>query len=483
VFNDLPQFVKQEVCLNCDGCCRFKDGEQAWHAKIGIDEIYELRRDQPSLAGEIFQPGRVTLGGFLESRPLVSSGCRCVFFDDQQKKCSIYPGHPFECRLYPFVIRRRGAEIVLSCHLACPFIQDHFDSPAYHAYVDILNVYFQRPDVLEFIRVNPHIPGNYDAYSAELYDVMTLSGVRGDEGLMGWRWSLEHALLNARPSLAGQSFAALALWTDFFEYRVLDIQGAVCVFAEDAAGCFMPIPPLGKQTPAVVDECFARMRERNGIGGVSRIENVSAAERVGFQQAGYATQFKAYEACYFREDLEGYRGNAYRSRRAGRNHFIKNYRHDYRPFTETDTTGCLELFDRWRIRRQIGERNDAALLMLDDSRTVHARAMADFTRAGLIGRVVEIDGRIAGYTFGYALSPQVFCVALEIVDRDVKGLAEFLFHAFCCDEAVRSHAFINGMDSFALPGVEAAKMAYHPSILLASYTVTPGAVRGDAGAG
>lgn len=471
MFNDLPQFVKQTVCLNCDGCCRFKDGEQAWHAKIGIDEIYELQREKPGLAHQIFQVPHVTAGGFLASRPQ-TSGCRCVFFDDQRKACSIYHGHPFECRLYPFVIRRRGSDVVLSCHLACPFIQEHFGSEEYQVYVEVLKKYFQRPDVLDFVRMNPHIPGNYDAYVEELEDVLVL-GITGlDTGLRGQRWILEHSLLNMKPTLAAQSYAALHLWQDFFQYEIRKIQDVLCVFAYDAAGCFMPMPPLGSLTPTLVEECFAVMRQHNGAGGVSRIENVSVSDLAVYSREGYLARLKNYEVGYFRKDLLGYHGNAYKSQRAQMNHFEKNYVYHYRAFEHSDKDACLALFDQWKKRKEAQGMEEVARYMIDDNRNVHARAMEDAAVSGLVGRVVTVDGRIAGYTFGHRVSREMFCVALEIVDKDIRGLSEFLFHALCSDESLAAYSFINVMDSFALPSVENTKMSYHPALLLASYTVT-----------
>lgn len=473
MFNDLPQFVKQQVCLNCDGCCRFKEGEQSWHAKIGIDEVYELQRDKPSLAREVFQRAHVTADGFFSSQP-DDAGCRCVFFDNARKACSIYGGHPFECRLYPFVIRRRGKEVVLSCHLACPFIQDAFGGEDYDAYVCILRDYFQRQDVLEFIATNPHIPGQYDAYADELEDVLVLDmpgDVKGD-GLLSQRWIIEHALMNVHPLLAQQSYAALHLWQDFYRYETRLIGDSLCIFAHDQAGCYMPLPPLGEYMDTVTEKCFEYMRERNGNGGVSRIENVSATEVENYRRDGYAVELKDYDTCYYRKDLIGYHGNLYKSQRAARNHFLKNYAYKYRSYTSADSDACRDLFARWQSSQKVDSVDDMAQQMLSDNLSVHQRAFTDYAVMGLVGRVVEADGSIAAYTFGHRISDQMFCVALEVADHETKGLSEFLFHEFCADEAVESYKFINVMDSFALPRVLQTKMFYHPALLSANYTVT-----------
>ena len=89
----------------------------------------------------------------------------------------------------------------------------------------------------------------------------------------------------------------------------------------------------------------------------------------------------------------------------------------------------------------------------------------------MIRRVVTIDDRIAGYTFGYPVNDDVFCDLLEVADPDVPGLAAFLFREFCADEAVRSFRFINAMDTFGMPNVAQAKLSYRPSFLEPVYAV------------
>jgi Fe-S-cluster containining protein len=473
MFNDFPQFVKQTVCLNCDGCCRFKEGEQAWHAKIGIDEIYELRREKPGLARQIFQKQRVTAGGFLQSRPQASgTGCRCVFFDDEKKLCSIYHGHPFECRLYPFIIRRRGNEVVLSCHLACPFVQDYLGTRHYRDYTGELEKYFQRPDVLRFVRDNPHIPGDYDAYAGELEDVLVLDVPAAEGPLAPERWRIEHALLEEKPELAARGYAPLFLWQDFFRYDIRNIQGRICVFAHSEAGCFMPMPPTGDYDPAVTAACFARMREHNPDGDVSRIETVPESAVHLYEKDGYRARLNSRDVCYVRESLVGYQGGAYKSQRAQRNLFRRSYDHEYRPYRDSDRAACVDLFERWKTEREASLRDEAALHMLVENRKVHARAFEGWAPAGLVGRVVASGGKIIGYTFGYRLSDEMFCVALEVTDRAYKGVSEFLFHEFCADESVAPYALINVMDSFALPKVEQTKMSYRPALLPANYAVT-----------
>jgi hypothetical protein len=91
---------------------------------------------------------------------------------------------------------------------------------------------------------------------------------------------------------------------------------------------------------------------------------------------------------------------------------------------------------------------------------------------GLEGTVVRVDGVVRGYTFGYWLTPNMYCVLLEVADRSITGLAQFLFRETCRQAAEGGAACINAMDDAGLPGLREAKRAYRPTALIENWAVT-----------
>jgi len=84
--------------------------------------------------------------------------------------------------------------------------------------------------------------------------------------------------------------------------------------------------------------------------------------------------------------------------------------------------------------------------------------------------VVEVEGRIAAYTFGYPLSPSTFCILFEIADRNVKGLGAYILREFCRE--LESYELINTLDDSGLLGLCRAKLAYHPLRLIESFIIS-----------
>jgi hypothetical protein len=85
---------------------------------------------------------------------------------------------------------------------------------------------------------------------------------------------------------------------------------------------------------------------------------------------------------------------------------------------------------------------------------------------------VWVDDVIRAYTFGYELSPSVFCVLLEVTDHSIPGLAQFVFREFCREAAGRGYEFVNTMDDSGLPSLARAKQAYHPCRLVPNFVAT-----------
>jgi hypothetical protein len=86
--------------------------------------------------------------------------------------------------------------------------------------------------------------------------------------------------------------------------------------------------------------------------------------------------------------------------------------------------------------------------------------------------VVKIHEDIVAYTFGYWLTPQTWCILLEVADRSIPGLAQWVFRETCRTAMAKGATSINAMDDAGLPGLRAAKLAYRPSAILNNWTIT-----------
>ncbi len=160
----IKQFVPQEICLKCLGCCRFKEIDSVWAPCLLDEEVQELiDKDIP--------PAYINMQKKI--RPVPNSkgdGFLCAFFDVESNKCKIYGMRPFECQLYPFLINLRNKKVVLTVDLNCPYVKENMSKKEFQEYVDYLSAYLNSPEQLEMLQDNPQIIQAYE----DVLDVIEL---------------------------------------------------------------------------------------------------------------------------------------------------------------------------------------------------------------------------------------------------------------------------------------------------------------------
>ena len=284
---------------------------------------------------------------------------------------------------------------------------------------------------------------------------------------------LEKYLNQNNDFLSTLSFAGVAAWENFFRFDFQMIDECLCVFAHNELGCFQYFPPLGDRWDSeTIHKCFRYMREHNGSGGVSRIENVSFKYLHLFQRQYFQFYQKGHEYCYYKNDIVEMKGGRFKSKRSSFNQFVKNNKCEYIPYHPNMEGQCLDLYQRWKQERFYAVDDDIYRHMLEENEKVHQLGMKSSDQFNLIGRVVYANGKIEAYSFGYPLNEKIFCILFEVANLSIKGLPTFIFRKFCSDPQIRRYTYINVMDDFQMQGVRQAKLSFRPTLLIPSYSIT-----------
>jgi hypothetical protein len=270
--------------------------------------------------------------------------------------------------------------------------------------------------------------------------------------------------------LSAYHFCNIFIWRRIYRivYTILD--GCLCVFFRDRDGCFMYLPPLGRDLNlSVIDRCFAIMDDSNPNKEISRIENVDEKYLDVYKKHGYTYSIKPGDYLYKREDIVSLRGNRFKSKRASYNYFVKHNDFRSRPFHKRDMTGCLCLYRSW-VRQRKNKFSDLVYQgMLEDNFLCQEVAMENFLKLGLTGYIIKIQDVIAGYTFGFPLNPTTFCILFEICDLDYKGISQFIFSEFC--RQLADYQYINIMDDSGLLNLRKVKLSYRPIKIIENYII------------
>src|SRR6185437_8728484 len=172
------------------------------------------------------------------------------------------------------------------------------------------------------------------------------------------------------------------------------------------------------------------------------------------------------------EALAALAGDHYKSQRALCNRAAREQAITKEPYRTDDHSGCARLYRRWAEQKHRGNLDQVGKLLLEDAEMAHALVFQEHERIGLSGTVLRVNHDIVAYTFGYWLTPQTWCILLEVADRSIPGLAQWLFRETCRTAMTQGAVSINAMDDAGLPGLRAAKSAYRPSAILDTWVIT-----------
>lgn len=467
----IPQIVPESWCLQCKICCRFPETENVqtpvwspleadWAKKSGVpSDRFRPIPDSPSLAPQL--------------RPC-GSGYRCPAFHEETNRCSIYPVRPLDCRLYPFALAKdpAGTRVILAMDQKCPFIQAHGRDPQVLRYCQELAHDLESPVALEYLKTNPHLVGEF---WPEYLSMAPLARITAEtqpplkpphpalQPLTFENRTLLQEALTLRPHAhSSYTLAGLLGWSDLIRYWWSSLEGTFCLFAQQAGGLFMPLPPLGPSpSNRALEAAWEILTSANQGSEVSRIEGIEPTDIPFFERNGFRVHPSEPEYRYRREDLASLRGDRYRSQRWAINRGLRNissYR--FRPYQEEDLVPCLQRYTLWGIERQQATEEPFPKALIRDGLFFHRRLMLLHQELNLTGRVLEIEGVIRGYTLGVEVTPQLFVILLEIADRSIPGLAQLMFRDFCRE--LEPFPLINAMGDAGLPGLRRAKQSYHP---------------------
>lgn len=472
MLSGFPQFVPSRVCLSCDGCCRFPEPESFWRPRVMPEERLALADTVPT--AELSRC--VSRDGCLVTTPS-GERHRCHFFSPDDHVCAAYDRRPFECQTYPVLVGWFDGALAAALHLSCPHVQDHWGSLVLADYGERLRAYFKGAEARHFLFRNAAALPDYSGRQDEVDILFPLDDL-DPAGELDPSWihleePLEAALRPLDRPLSEFAPAAAAGWQAHFRFELKTVRGVPCLFATSAAGAFLYLPPLGPRGAETLNACFDIMAAVNGgDGGVARVENVPEAWAADLPD-GYEARPRGCEYLYRREDIARLSGSAYKSKRSDINQAVRRWQPRWRAYRPEDRAACERLWEDWAARRRRTDDDVIFQQMIDDSRAVHRTMLRQFPRWNVVGRVAEVDGRIAGYTFGYPLTPDTFCVLLEVTDLAFNGLAAYVFQQFCADPEVAPFTWINAMDDAGLPSLARVKDSFRPTEKRPVYTVTP----------
>ena len=175
---------------------------------------------------------------------------------------------------------------------------------------------------------------------------------------------------------------------------------------------------------------------------------------------------------YSLDDLSQLSGRKYQPKRNHINRFEAAYNYTFQKLTPSDFEQCLMLDCRWQ-RQKI----DSATSVVEvRNRVEHEcppsqehmairRAFDAYDELGLVGGVLRVDGQVVAFTYGSALSDEVFCTHIEKADAAYEGAFQMINRSFAQMLRQMGYVKVNREEDMGIAGLRRAKESYYPLMM------------------
>jgi hypothetical protein len=414
-------------------------------------------------------------------------GYFCPAFDAATSTCHIYEQRPLDCQLYPLALMWDEAhdQVLLGWDTKCPFMREEIPREI-QRHADRVMALLDQPDIRDHVVAHPRLIGRFQE------DVVVLALLPRLTKAVPGQWGpapLHRLTLDDIPRMTtaldrsgwcrAQSLAAYSpvyhyMWNGLLAYWWMELQGTLCLFAQSPDGWFMPLPPIGAGSiGAPLSDAMGLLQRWNGDSPVSRVENVPSQLVPELERLGYRLTPKEPDYLYRATDLAVLAGDRYKSQRALCNRFEREQSFEVDFYRVVERHDCRALLVDWSRQKQAEGLEAFSAMLLADAALAHEVIWSQASVLRVTGRVVRTHGRMCAYTFGYWLTNATFCVLLEVADRTLPGLAQYLFRETCRTALAEGAEYMNTMDDVGLPGLRASKQAYHPAMLIPNFMASP----------
>ena len=162
---------------------------------------------------------------------------------------------------------------------------------------------------------------------------------------------------------------------------------------------------------------------------------------------------------YSVEELCTFPGRRFQPKRNHLNRFASQYEYRFEPLRAEHFDACLHLECRWQRSKGEGECVETS------EQCAIRRAFESYDELGLQGGVIIVEGHVVAFTFGSAISNDIFCTHVEKGDTTYDGVFPMVNNCFA--KLLREQGFtqVNREEDMGIAGLRKSKLSYYPQLL------------------
>lgn len=271
------------------------------------------------------------------------------------------------------------------------------------------------------------------------------------------------------PQISELTFTNLFIWNHRYHPQWIQREGCLLIiFKPDGTNPF-GLQPVGAGDKAEALEFLCR--ELGKISPEVRICRASEEFVNRYVDHDRYSSLLDRDNCdyvYRSPDLIRLSGRNYHRKKNNLNHFLKDYRFEYRNLDMELVECFLDMQEHWCRIKDCAEKPE----LLYEDYAIY-KALTHFEELEYKGGAIQINSKIEAFSLGEALNPNTAVIHIEKANPEITGLYGAINQMFCAREW-SGMQYINREQDLGIEGLKRAKESYHPHHMVNKYTVIPG---------
>ena len=261
------------------------------------------------------------------------------------------------------------------------------------------------------------------------------------------------------------SFANLYMWKDFYNTVYTEYDGFLIILNTSPNGkvhCYMPYGDGDVKN--VLSELVAYLKSINQELRITSATKEQAEYICSlYPETKIRENHSFNDYVYLTESLINLSGKKLHAKRNHLNRFKNTYNYSYREMTPDDFDECIELAKRLMLK----DRSEESFSYIEELKSIK-RAFKHFNTFNLSGAVIEIDGEIAAFTVGEALTDSMALIHIEKADTSYDGIYAAINNEFAKNRW-SEFKYINREEDMGIEGLRKAKLSYRPDHMVRKF--------------
>lgn len=256
------------------------------------------------------------------------------------------------------------------------------------------------------------------------------------------------------PLVSELTFTNLFVWQQGRPVFWDILADTLAFFVRKESGIYLFGPPVGPAPlPVIIDDCGGM------LAGGDRIAR-TAAQNLSGKDITIIDDRNNADYVYSVHDLATLSGREFAKKRNHIKHCLDGHECRYEEISAATIDECMDMQDLWCKSRDCG--NDPGLC---GEYQAIAEAFRRYGEFSLLGGAIRVNGAIAAFALGEALSPDTAVCHFEKALPGIQGLNQ-LINQWFAKYSLKNFTFVNREQDLGIPGLRQAKESYHPHHLV-----------------